>query len=125
MKKPLHPLCVLAFVALPFIAYSVWRTGYSFSQLLDAHLLGTRYVWEVALLTSAVVTCCFRYEKKKKNIYSVASVVAVCAFFALQSAEDYPSDFKLWIFVVAPILTWSLALSSGFTFVLRKNEKRA
>ncbi|SRR5436309_16015401 len=123
MKKLLHPLSVLAFAALPFVLYSVWRTGYGVAQLFDVRLLGTRYVWEVVLLTSAVVVCCFRYRKKEKKIFSVATGTAIGAFLALQAAEEYPADYKLWIYIVAPIFAWSLALSSGLMFVIRKNER--
>ncbi len=123
MKKLFHPLSVFAFAAAPFVSYSIWRTGYGVTQLFEVRLFCTHYAWEVALLTSVVVACCFCYRKREKKIFSVVSAAAIGAFLALQSAEDYPTDYKLWIYIVAPIFVWSLALSSGFLLAIRKNER--
>jgi hypothetical protein len=123
MKKLLHPLCILAVVAAPFVLYSIWRTGYSFGQLFEVRLFGTHYVSEVVLLTSTVVACGFCYRKEEKKIFSAVSAASVAVFLARQMAEEYPADYKLWIYIVAPIFVWSLAISSGLMLAIRKNAE--
>jgi hypothetical protein len=122
MKKLFHPFYILVAVAAPFVLYSIWRTGYGIDHLFDVRLVETRYAFETGLLTLAVVICCFCYRKKEKKIFSIAITCVIGAFLALQATEDYPTDYKLWIYIVAPIFTWSIVIASGLLIVLPRNE---
>ena len=122
MKKLLHPLYILAIVAFPFVVYSWGRAG-GFAHLFEVRLFGTRYVWEVVLLTSLIVVCCILYRRKEKRIFSFASIAVISAFLAFQSLEEYPADYKLWIYIVAPVFTWSLLFSSAALLVIRRKEE--
>ena len=122
MKKLRHPLCILAAVAAPFVLYSIRRTGYEMGHLFDVRLLGTRYVFEVVVLTLTVVGCCICYRKKERKIFSMVSACAIGAFLALQATEEYPADYKLWIYIVAPIFTWSIVIASGLLLAIPRNE---
>ena len=81
-------------------------------------LFGTHDVSEVVLLTSAVVACGFCYRKDEKKIFSAVSAATVSSFLVRQLTEEYPSDYKLWIYIVAPIFVWSLAISSGLMLAI-------
>src|SRR2546425_5454269 len=119
MRRLLHPLCILAVAALPVVLYSIWRTGYEVTQLFDARLFGSRYFWPILLLSSAVGACCFFYRKTERRIFSLFSGLAVIGFLALQALEEYPTDYKLWVYVVAPTFTWSFTVCSAALLLLR------
>jgi uncharacterized protein (DUF934 family) len=121
MKKLLHPLCILAIIAFPFVVYSQGRGG-GFAHLFEVRLFGTHYLWEVVLLTSVIVFCGICYRRKEKKVFSFASIAAIGAFLALQSLEEYPTDYKLWIYIVAPVFTWSLVFSSAALLAVRLKE---
>ena len=124
MKRLLHPLSILAIAALPVVLYSVWRTGYEVTQLFDTRLLGTHYLWSVLLLSSAVGLCCLFYRKREQRIFSLLSGFAVVGFLALQALEEYPADYKLWIYIVAPTFTWSFIVCLVVLLFFRVHERR-
>jgi len=123
MRKLLHPFNILGLAALPFVLYSVWRTGYQVAHLFDVRLLVTHYLLEVAVLTTAVVVCCFCYRRKEKRIFSIITLAVIGAFLALQATEEHPTDYKLWIYVVAPMFAWSLVISAVLMLTLRMKEE--
>lgn len=112
MNLPRHPLSVLTLFAAPFVLYAVRRTGYTI-QAFDSRLLSTSYVWAVCFLTCATLVCCICYRRTKRTFFSVAAGIAVAAFLALQATHPYRGDYKLWTYVVAPVLAWSV----GFSFL--------
>ena len=119
-----HPLSILALGASPFVCYSFWRTGYSVGQLFEMRLFRTRYVYELAFLALAIGACCVGFEKRGKGVFGLAAGLAIVAFLALQAGDDYPSDYKLWIYVVAPIFVWSLLLTATFSFGVKLMKKK-
>jgi hypothetical protein len=125
MKRMRHPLSILAIAALPFVLYSVWRTGYEVAQLFDTRLLGTRYLWPILLLSSAVGLCCFFYRKTERTVFSFYTGVAVVGFLAAQVLEEYPGDYKLWIYIVAPSFTWSFIACAAALLFYKLHGQRA
>lgn len=121
MKKLLHPLCILAIAAFPFVVYSWDRAG-GFAHLFDVRLFGTRYAWEAMLLTSLIVVCCILYRRNEKIISSFATIAVISAFLTCQALEEYPADYKLWVYIVAPVFTWSLLFCSTALFASRRRE---
>jgi len=122
MKRSLHPLTILVAAAFPFVLYSTWRTGYQVTHLFDVRLFSTRYIWEALLLTSVVLACCVCYRRDARKILSFVALAAIGAFLAFQSAEEYPADYKLWVYVVAPIFAWSITFSSAIMVMMRQKK---
>lgn len=111
MRKVFHPVSILTLFAIPFVLYSQGRAG-GFSHLSEVGLLRTHYIWEAALLTAAVVACGIGYQRKNQKRYSLATIAAICAYLAMQVAGIfYPPDYKLWVYVVAPVFAWSTLFS--------------
>lgn len=123
MRKVFHPVSILTLFAIPFVVYSQGRTG-GFSHFLEGRLLRTHCVWEAALLIAAVVACGIGYQRKNQKRYNLATIAAICAYLALQAAGIfYPPDYKIWVYVVAPVFAWSILVSSLtclFTAILKR-----
>jgi hypothetical protein len=119
MRKLLHPFSILILAALPFVLYSIWRTGFQVTHFFDVRLLATHYLLEAAALTTAVFVCCFCYRRGEKKIFSIITLIVIGVFLALQATEEHPTDYKLWIYIVPSMFAWSLVISAGLMLRLR------
>ena len=123
MRRLLHPLSILSLATLPFVLYSVRRSGYELWQFISPPLSASLHVCAGVALAVVVVICAFRYQKTQRKVFSAATAVAVATFLALQATEEYPLDYKLWIYIVAPVLAWAVLLSSAVILALHKMRK--
>ena len=103
-----------AAVALPFVAYSIYRTGYEVQQLLEVRVITLAF----AAFTVATVAVLFVIQRRCQPLHSAfGGVVAAAVFAASHATQPYPLDYKLWIYLVAPRLVFA-ALLAVFSFVL-------
>jgi hypothetical protein len=125
MKKiaQFNPLLAAAFVAAPFVLYSIRRTGGDFAHLVDARLLSSTYAVPICLLVGMLVTSCALHQTGKCRQSLVLIVFALSAFFGAQFFTEYPYDYKLWIYIVAPSFVWALLLAFPMVLLVRRLGK--
>ena len=123
MRRLLHPLSILALAALPFVLYSVRRSGYDLWQFISPPLALSRQVCAAVALGVVVGICASRYQKTQRGIFRVVTAIAIAVFLGLQATEEYPWDYKLWIYIVAPLFAWAVLLASALMLVLHRAQK--
>ena len=118
MIRVLHPLILLTLAALPCVLYSVYRTGFEVWQFtrnpifFQPGAVGFQYVMELVALVAIVVFCSFSYSRTGRPTFGILTLVTVAAFLILVGGGAVPRDYKLWIYIIAPILFWAAALSA-------------
>src|SRR5437879_2726408 len=118
MSVPSHPVFAFSVVGVPFALYSVHRTGYDFGQLVDVRLLHTAHAWPVVLLTGVLVCTSALHTRGSRHFSLLVSLLATAAFLGGQCLTEFPLDYKLWIYIVAPTFVWCSLFSLPIAILL-------
>ena len=86
-------------VAAPFLAYSIYRAGYSLRQLIELRALSVASILLILISVAALIVAQRRLQPVRATF---AGAFVAAAFAACHTALAYPLDYKLWIYVVAP-----------------------
>ena len=88
-----------AAVAVPFVAYSIYRTGYELLHLIELRALTLS---SVVLIAISVAMLVIAQRLWQPILAGFAGAFVAVAFAACHIALVSPFDYKLWIYVVAP-----------------------
>lgn len=94
-------MLAFAVVSTPFVLYSIHRSGYEFAHLLDIRLLCS---WPAIILVGVLIaTSGFHNRDTKSRAPMFLCLSATAMFIGSQFLSEYPFDYKLWIYFVAPM----------------------
>ncbi|GEM_PF-4381201 len=117
MKFASHPLVAFSVVGAPFVLYSIYRTGFDLGQLVDNRLLVTVYVWPIVLLTSVLVGMMDLHRRGYRLLPFLISFLAAGVFVGVQFLAEFPFDYKLGIYIVAPTFVWCSLFALSFALL--------
>ena len=120
MNVAFHPILAFSVVGLPLVLYSVLRTGYSFDHLVDVRLLKTLYAFPIGLLACMLVGVTVLYTKGNRRLPPAVALVSAVVFICSQFFVEFPLDYKLWIYIVAPTFVWCVLCSLPFATVFSR-----
>jgi hypothetical protein len=108
-------VCVgFALASVPTILYSVYRAGYQIVQFTPNDVLLTFWQQLILIVVALIV---LSFLAMPRGLSFLAGVVVAGAAMALvnRSLASGWGDYKLWVYVIAPFLFWTLISAATIT----------
>ena len=115
MKTKMFVCGGFALASAPVILYSVYRTGYQIVQVASNGVLPT--LWQHLTFT-VIALVVLSFVVKRPTVAIIAGIaIAAAAMAVVKGSVFWEDDYKVWVYVIGPLLFWSLVLATLTTAV--------